>query len=92
MNEFGGATGYFLTVSYHCVNLEKDPRVAIEGDEILQTFGFPSSGATITIDIVALCFFVLVHLGVMFALVKWRNRPGEPPLHQRILGLFVSRH
>lgn len=88
VNEFLGASGFFLTVNYHCLNLKKDPRVPIEGDEILGTFGFPTSHATIIIDILVLCLFVILHLGIMFALVKWKNRPGEPPLHHKLRNLF----
>lgn len=91
VNEFLDADGFFLTVGYHCLHLDKDLQIPIHGDSILDVFGFPHSASAYSWNVFALCVFIVVNLGLMFTLVKLRDRAGEPSLGDMLSSTISKR-
>lgn len=87
INEFHGEEGFALTASYRCIPAETQKSVGfdVDGDEVMKTFGFPTSWRSFLLDIVALLIFVFVHSLVTFLLFKFRDRPGEPPIWNKLI-------
>lgn len=86
LNEFHDRDGFVLTASHRCIpgKDEKASGFDVTGDDILKTFGFPTSWKHYNIDIAALICFIMVHGLITFLLFKFRDRPGEPSIMDRI--------
>lgn len=100
LNEFHDREGFALTASHRCIpgKDEEDSKFDVKGDDILKTFGFPTTWSHYNIDIAALICFIVVHGLITFLLFKFRDRPGEPSIMDRIkhkvkkiLGFFFNR-
>lgn len=83
INEFHKHDGFRLTASHRCIP-GNDISFEVTGDEILDTLGFPSSWKVFWIDVLLLIVFICIHCVVIYLLFKYRDRPGEPSLWNKI--------
>jgi len=91
INEFHETDGYFFTVSYHCIQMSgKQPKAAVTGDVILETFGFSHSWTFFRWDLFMLVIFMVVNLALTYLLFKCRGRPGEPSIGARLRHVIVK--
>ncbi|CAD7697824.1 unnamed protein product [Ostreobium quekettii] len=91
INEFHGTDGYFFTVSYHCIPMSgKQPKAAVTGDIILETFGFWHSFTDLRWDVLVLVAFMVANLALTYLLFKYRGRPGEPSIGGRLQQVIVK--
>eukprot|EP00210_Caulerpa_lentillifera_P005025 g4799.t1 len=90
LNEFQNREGFRITASYRCIRGDANKKAGydISGNEILRTFGFPTSWSRYGVDIGALICFIVVHGIITFLLFKFRDRPGEPSIWSRIKHKF----
>ena len=86
INEFHEEYGFQLTASYRCIPEDQQAGVgfAVTGDEVLKTFGFPIAWKNFVLDIIGLLLFIFVHSLIIFLLFKFRDRPGQAPLWNKI--------